>query len=360
MDPTRKKILKTTLKGSWYKQESYDNNPEVKISTPSSKKIQLSEMKSEEVPAGRIIMEMEILNGFLTDVTCCKQCKSGRVSLKSDQTKRMGLSNYLTWECDNADCSMKGEMYTSKLCGDSKTPEINRALVLGMRTLGKGREAAAKLCAALDLSAPVSKKSYSAQIKKIESLTKPVSDLKLSNAAEKVREYKIETEEQNEEVIECGVTVDGTWLNRGTSSRHGFVSVISVDTGEVLDYHYMCSVCPECETWEDKTSQEYLEWFVDHEPKCKLNYEGSSQNMEREGASVLFQRSIEKQKLRYNPFIGDGDSKAYNRILKEKPYGPEFQVQKEECIGHIQKRMGTRLRNLINKMKGKYISNIFY
>ena len=99
---------------------------------------------------------------------------------------------------------MKGEMYTSKLCGDSKTPEINRALLLGMRTLGKGREAAAKLRASLDLSAPVSKKSYSAQIKKIESLTKPVSDLKLSNAAEKVREYKIETEEQNEEVIECG------------------------------------------------------------------------------------------------------------------------------------------------------------
>ena len=83
------------------------------------------------------------------------------------------------------------------------------------------------------------------------------------------------------------VTIDGTWLNRGTSSRHGFVSVISVDTGEVLDFHYMCSVCPECETWEDKTSQEYLEWFVDHEPKCKLNYEGSSQNMETEGASVL-------------------------------------------------------------------------
>ena len=182
--------------------------------------------------------------------------------------------------------------------------------------------------------------------------------MELANAAERVRTYKIENEDHsNSEMIECGVTVDGTWLNRGVSSRHVFVSVISVDTGEVLDYHYMCSVCPDCETWEDKTSQEYLEWFVEHEPKCKLNYEGSSQNMETEGASILFGRSAEKHNLRYNPFIGDGDSKAYNRVLREKPYGPDFQIKKEECIGHIQKKMGTRLRNLINKMKGK---NFYY
>ena len=359
MDQTQKKLLKTSSKGSWYKQDiSNEKHQEDKVGTPSSRKIQLPEMKSEDIPAGRIIIEMRILNEYLENVACCKLCKLGRVSLKSDQTKRMGLSNNLIWECDNLNCSLKTEMNTSKLCTDSKVPEINRALVLGMRTLGKGREAAAKLCAALDLPAPVSKPSYSNHIKKIESLTKPVLDMELANAAERVRTYKIENEDHSDsEMIECGVTVDGTWLNRGVSSRHGFVSVISVDTGEVLDYHYMCSVCPDCETWEDKTSQEYLELFVEHEPKCKLNYEGSSQNMETEGASILFGRSAEKHNLRYNPFIGDGDSKAYNRVLREKPYGPDFQIKKEECIGHIQKRMGTRLRNLINKMKGK---NFYY
>ena len=35
----------------------------------------------------------------------------------------------------------------------------------------------------------------------------------------------------------------------------------------------------------------------------------------------LYQRSIEKRKLRCIPFIGDGDSLSYNHICIEKPYG---------------------------------------
>ena len=57
--------------------------------------------------------------------------------------------------------------------------------------------------------------------------------------------------------------------------------------------------------------------------------------------------------VHYNPYIGDGDSKSFKQIIKDKPYGPGFQHSKEECVGHVQKRMGTRLRREVEKSKGK-------
>lgn len=39
-------------------------------------------------------------------------------------------------------------------------------------------------------------------------------------------------------------------------------------------------------------------------------------------------------------------------VIKEKPYGDTVIIEKLECIGHVQKRMGSRLRTLKRKMKG--------
>ena len=84
---------------------------------------------------------------------------------------------------------------------------------------------------------------------------------------------------------------------------------------------------------------------------CPLNHEGSAQSMEVEGIQRLFERSEDKG-LCYTTYVGDGDSKSYMTIKKLQPYGPDVEIVKEECIGHIQKRMGSRLRALINKSKG--------
>ena len=64
----------------------------------------------------------------------------------------------------------------------------------------------------------------------------------------------------------------------------------------------------------------------------------------------------------YNPYIGDGDSKAYRRVQQEQPYGEAFPVRKEECVGHVQKRMGTNLRKLLDAKKGRlpYAEQVYY
>ena len=68
--------------------------------------------------------------------------------------------------------------------------------------------------------------------------------------------------------------------------------------------------------------------------------------MESAGAIEIFQRSINNHKLRYNNYIGDGDSSSFNKVVQSKPYGETFIINKLECVGHIQKRLGCRLRTL--------------
>ena len=74
--------------------------------------------------------------------------------------------------------------------------------------------------------------------------------------------------------------------------------------------------------------------------------------MEVEGVKRLYERSHDHG-LQYTTFVGDGDSRSFTVISRLQPYGPAVKIEKEECVGHIQKRMGTRLRSLINKSKGK-------
>ncbi|XP_072032290.1 uncharacterized protein [Amphiura filiformis] len=63
-------------------------------------------------------------------------------------------------------------------------------------------------------------------------------------------------------------------------------------------------------------------------------------------------RSEDTLGLRYTTYVGDGDSSSFSRITQEQPYGPDVTTIKEECVGHIQKRMGCRLRKLVEKKKG--------
>ena len=55
--------------------------------------------------------------------------------------------------------------------------------------------------------------------------------------------------------------------------------------------------------------------------------------------------------MRYLGFVGDGDTNTFSKLCSAKPYGDKT-VNKLECVGHVQKRMGTCLRNLKKNIKG--------
>ncbi len=50
--------------------------------------------------------------------------------------------------------------------------------------------------------------------------------------------------------------------------------VISVRTGEVLDYEILSQVCPRCvaHRQSDKDSDEYIKWKENHYLVCQVNH----------------------------------------------------------------------------------------
>ena len=151
-----------------------------------------------------------------------------------------------------------------------------------------------------------------------------------------------------------GLTVsgDGTWKRRGFSSLLGVSSLIGWKTGKVVDLEVKSKFCKKCEDKKGtEETAEFDEWYTEHEQKCDRNHEGSSGKMEVDAVVEMFQRSVDLHGVKYGQYIGDGDSKTFKGILEVDPY-EDLIVEKKECIDHVQKRMGSRLRQLVKKQKG--------
>ena len=77
-----------------------------------------------------------------------------------------------------------------------------------------------------------------------------------------------------------------------------------------------------------------------HTDECNANHEGSAGKIEVDSIVEIFKCSIEKYNVQYRNYVGDGDSKTYTGIMNANPYG-DLKFTKKECIGHVQKRMGS-------------------
>ncbi len=80
-------------------------------------------------------------------------------------------------------------------------------------------------------------------------------------------------------------------------------------------------------------------------------------SLESAGAITMFKRSVQKHKLRYTSYIGDGDSSSFKAVEDSKPYEECVPIVKKECIGHVQKRMGTRCRALRQSKRSVTLSD---
>ena len=85
----------------------------------------------------------------------------------------------------------------------------------------------------------------------------------------------------------------------------------------------MSKKCKVCKIWnKEKGSPEYDVWKTEH--KCSINYKVSTGSMGSAGAIKIFQRSINNHSLRYNSYIGDGDTSSLNKVVESKPYGEKL------------------------------------
>ncbi|GFY59005.1 uncharacterized protein TNIN_471781 [Trichonephila inaurata madagascariensis] len=100
---------------------------------------------------------------------------------------------------------------------------INLSFVFGLRTIGKGHSTARKLCSAINVNFP-SETAFRCLEKKLEHVSNKVACKIMNEAAAEVHKKN-----NFDEVIQYGVSVDGTWQRRGHLSLNGCVSVISID-----------------------------------------------------------------------------------------------------------------------------------
>ena len=114
-------------------------------------------------------------------------------------------------------------------------------------------------------------------------------------------------------LLEAHMSTDGTWQRRGYSSLHGVASILSMETGKVLDTEGLTQFCKQCSLHESdtKNSLAYDVWRAEHASKCNTNVKGSSGAMEPAGIEAMFKRSVDKHKLLYTSIYCDGDSKSY-------------------------------------------------
>ncbi|GFS86511.1 uncharacterized protein TNCV_513691 [Trichonephila clavipes] len=154
----------------------------------------------------------------------------------------------------------------------------------------------------MDLSPPVSQKSYESILRKINLASREVAEDSMKNAVK-------------EEVSASG----------------------------------------RCEKWRgSKSGHSYEKWKLKHQPHCVKNHIGSSSKMEVDGMKEIFLRSVPQRNVKYIKYIGDGDTKTFPELQRTAPYS----IEKVECVGHIQKCMGARLRKLKAMNRGKKLSAV--
>ncbi|GFW63856.1 uncharacterized protein TNCV_3744601 [Trichonephila clavipes] len=244
-----------------------------------------------------------MLNDIFNNIAKCRYCdKSFCFDVAENKSSRKGLATSVSATCKY--CGSGHTSMTSNTVSDGY--EVNLRFVYGMRCIGIALET--------------------------------VSSRSMVNS---VNEAVIE----NEHNKNIAIALDGTWQKRGHTSMNGVVTATSLDNGKVIDFECLLKYCFECKS-TNKTCD-----------NCQVNYHGFSAGMESEGALRIFSRSLPNYNVRYVQYLGDRDSKGFLRVQESNIYGDEFPVEKLECIGHVQKRMGARLRALKNNLKSTKLSD---
>ena len=290
---------------------------------------------------GYRFIDMEMLNDVFQQMVCSECGSSCCLVLEDDPRERKGSASHLRVRCQT--CGWVYTFYTSKKVQHSF--DINKRFVYAMRSMGQGHSSMKRFCGLMNMPPPLHLKAYSASNAALTKAAKTVATKSMKDAAR-----ELHSGEDGDQIVKCGVSCDGTWQRRGHSSLNGCVTTLSIDTGKCLDVEVLTKVCHGCQKIEKESDDvKKADLLEKHNSKCKVNYQGSAPSMETEGIKRIFGRSEETRKLQYTEYYGDGDSKAYNEV--ENCY-KDAHVEKKECVGHVQKRVGTNLRNMKKANKG--------
>lgn len=347
----RKKEVGLTLNtNALYVSPTSTNLQPTKVSS-STKKIDYSEYDNYNTDPNykNEIVDISILSDILHENSLCKYCKKNGLEIKS--VNNVGLASNLKLSCINCDFS---KTFTSSK--EVEIPNMNKQffdvnirLVYGLRCIGKGQSAGQTLCGILNLPQPPTKFApYNTVL--LEKCKDVAIDSMKRAVEEAVEENKLIIEEHKRTTPEIcldprniSAGFDGTWQRRGHQSLNGVATCTSIDNGKVMDVEILSKHC----ICLDKNN---------HENHCTANHKGSSGSMEAAGINNIFSRSIERYGVKYVKYLGDGDCNSFDSVVSSSPYG-NIKIEKLECVNHVCKRMGARLRRLKLESKNKKLDD---
>ncbi|XP_074114231.1 uncharacterized protein LOC141537255 [Cotesia typhae] len=295
---------------------------------------------------GYCVLEFFTVFSMISSLVLCAQCKK---EIKFSRTSFRGLGFKISLQC-----GCDSVQYIPSCPFVDKSFEVNRRIIFAMRLLGVGREGINIFCSIMDICQGLSISTYYACIENIHLAACTVYNLIISKAVNEEKEL-ISASDPNACSTEFTVSGDGTWKKRGFNSLFGVTTLVAKNCKKVVDTVVKSSFCQGCNVWKNKKYSDiaaYNDWYESHEELCTINYKGSAGKMEVDAIVEMFYRSNENHGVKYANYIGDGDTKTFKGILDMDPYDGNPFVQKKECVGHVQKRMGARLRKAKKENRG--------
>eukprot|EP00794_Sanderia_malayensis_P018474 gene18474-biopygen15564 len=233
-----------------------------------------------------------------------EQCRTEPgVHVTRNPADDLGFAAKVIIKCSNCDGFSQDE-YLSQRVGEPEKKknapfDVNVRATLAFRGVGCGHAAMKEWCGTMNMPAVLSKASFIEINNRLEdAATKTFKSISLqSREMIKAAYADVGIKEDKDGILDIAVSYDGTWQRRGHVSHNGA--------------------------------------------------------MEVEAAKNLWERSVEQHKLRYTTMLCDGDSKAFGAVNELKVYGDDVEIEKEDCINHVSKRMGTALREVVAVYKAQ-------
>ena len=300
-------------------------------------------------------VQKSVLEGLIKKLLC-PSCKKPSLGLDLIAESNCGFSTKGKTFCSSCRSFEDKRFFCERFGGSSHTTvpfDINLRSVLAFRGIGSGYSNIKQWCGIMNMPHCLSQGGYTKTLEKIESSSLATFNKISARSRDAIARayHELGIEPDIDGVLDIAVSFDGSWQKRGHSSHNGVASVIDLVTGFPVDFEVLSNYCNKCKIAEGLPDD--VEWKAKHAVNCPKNFDGTANAMEAECAVRLWSRSVARNKLRYTTMLSDGDSKSYDAVVALKPYGDKVRIDKEDCINHVSKRMGTALRNLVATAKAQ-------
>ena len=251
MDKRKREYLKVTDRGSYYNQEvwmeeQWDKNfgiysNEIDIddesyyllsendfsdsgdSTSESKiennvTVDVTPDNGFNIPCGYAIVCPQILQAMISDRAICKVCHGSLLRLKEKYSACQSLGRVWTLQCENLECSEHASETWNMTPKKDKFFEVNRALVLALRSVGRGRSSATKITSLLNLPAPINARSWAEHTRKISDQCQILSERNMKEEAFNTKLHLrntgqigwVDDDELRQQVVDVSMSLDGS------------------------------------------------------------------------------------------------------------------------------------------------------